>query len=135
MTLKSCIVILSESPYHTINFMYINTTLLISCSLTSILNSFRHDKYLTRQNNTRFLSYDVFIVILSAPIFVFALNGNQINSLKTKRRPLYLKTQSVPRSKPFRLGYKNLSVCVVWGRSHCLFSDKYKTHKYSVGRA
>jgi hypothetical protein len=54
--------------------------------------------------------------------------------LKTKRRLLYLKTQSVPRSKHFssRL-YK--PVYAVSGTSSCLFSDKYKAHKYSVDTA
>ena len=80
--------------------MYINT-MLLSYRLTSILNVFRHDKYLARQNNALFLSYDVFIAILFAPIFVSALNGHQINPLKTKRGLLYLKTQFVPRSKHF----------------------------------
>ena len=55
--------------------------------------------------------------------------------LKTKRRLLCLKTQFVPRSKHFHLGYKNQSVYAVSGTSRSLFSDKYKIHKYSVGRA
>ena len=48
---------------------------------------------------------------------------------------LYLKTQAVPRCKHFHLGYRNQSVYAVSGTSRCLFSGKYKTHKYSVGRA
>jgi hypothetical protein len=55
-----------------------------------------------------------------------------LNSLKTKRRLLYLKTQSVPRSKHF---YKNQSFYGVRGTSRCWSSDKYKTHNYSAGRA
>jgi len=35
----------------------------------------------------------------------------------------------------FHLGFKNQSVYDVSGTSRCFFSDKYKTHKYSVGRA
>jgi hypothetical protein len=54
-----------------------------------------------------------------------------INYLNTKRRLLYLNSQSVPRSKHFRLGYISL-----WcDTSRWLFSNKYKTHKYSLGRA
>jgi len=34
----------------------------------------------------------------------------------------------------FNLGYINQSVYAVWGTSCCLFRDKHKTHKYSVGR-
>jgi hypothetical protein len=34
----------------------------------------------------------------------------------------------------FHLGYKNQSVHAVSGTSRCLFSDKYKTHTYSVSR-
>jgi len=35
----------------------------------------------------------------------------------------------------FHLGYKNQSVYAVSGTSRCLFSDKYRTNKYNVGRA
>jgi len=58
-----------------------------------------------------------------------------VNSLKTKRVPLYLKTHPYRAVNTFHLGYKNQSVYVVSGTSRCLFTDKYKTHKYSVGRA
>ena len=58
------------------------------------------------------------------------LLDNYINPLKTKRRPLYLKTQSYRAVNTFHLCYKNQSVYAVSGTSRCLFSDKYKTHKY-----
>jgi hypothetical protein len=35
----------------------------------------------------------------------------------------------------FHIGYKNQSICAVSGIRHCLFSDKYKTHKYSASIA
>jgi len=53
-----------------------------------------------------------------------------IDPLKTKRRPLYLKTQSVRAVNTFHLDYKNQSVYTVSCTSRCLFLDKYKTHKY-----
>ena len=59
---------------------------------------------------------------------------SHINPLNTKRRLLYLKTQFVPRSKHFS-SRLNQSAYAVSGTSRCLFPDKYKIHKYSVGRA
>jgi len=59
---------------------------------------------------------------------------NCINHLKTKRRLFYLKKQPYRAVNIFHLGYKNRPVYDVSGTSRCLFSDKYKTHKQSVGR-
>ena len=55
-----------------------------------------------------------------------------INPLKTKRRLPYLKALPYRAVNTFHLGYKNQSVYAVSGTSRCLFSDKYKTNKYSV---
>ena len=55
-------------------------------------------------------------------------------SLKTKLRLLW-RPSSYRAVNTFYLGYKNQSVYAVSGTSRCLFSDKYKTHKNSVGRA
>jgi hypothetical protein len=48
---------------------------------------------------------------------------------------LYLKTQSYRAVNTCHLGYKNKSVYAVSDKSRCLFSEKYETHKYIVGRA
>ena len=49
---------------------------------------------------------------------------------------LWVKPESPYRAvNTFHMGYKNQSVYAVSGTSRFLFSEKYKTHKYSVGRA
>jgi hypothetical protein len=59
----------------------------------------------------------------------------KFNPLSTKRKPLYLSPSSYCAVHTFQLCYKNQSVYAVGGTSRCLFPDKYKTHKYRVGRA
>jgi hypothetical protein len=56
----------------------------------------------------------------------------RVTPLKTKRRPLYLKTQSVPRCKHFTSVIKTNQFALYKTKVAYLFWDKYKTHKYSV---
>ena len=53
-----------------------------------------------------------------------------INILCGQNTELYIKASSYRAVNTLRLGYKNQSVYAVSGTSRCLFSDKYKTHKY-----
>ena len=57
-----------------------------------------------------------------------------INHIKTNGRLIYLKAQPVPHNKHFASRYRNQTVYGVSGTSRYLFPDKYKTHKYRVGR-
>jgi len=59
------------------------------------------------------------------------IHTKHINTLCGQNVELYLKIQSVPRSK-LNFGYKNQSVNAVQGNNRCLFSDLHKTHKYTV---
>jgi hypothetical protein len=45
--------------------------------------------------------YNVFVGKLKTTLYKYSLTLFLFNPLKTKRRPLYLKTQSVPRCKHF----------------------------------
>jgi len=58
----------------------------------------------------------------------------EINPLNTKRRLLYSKPSPYRPVNAFNFCYKNPSVYAVTDTSRRLFSDKYKTQKYSVGR-
>jgi hypothetical protein len=64
-----------------------------------------------------------------------SVTSAEFKPLKTNGKLLYLKTSSYRAVNTFHLGYKNQSIYAVSGTSRCLFSDKYKTHKYSVVRA
>ena len=87
--------------------------------------------------NVTALEDDTFASVMCLMISVskYFRNISSIKPLKTKRRLLYLRSSSYRAVNTFHLGYKNHSVYDISGTSRCLFSDKYKTHKYSVGRA
>ena len=53
-----------------------------------------------------------------------------VHPVKTKAICVILGLSPYPAVNTFHLGYKNQSVYAVSGTSRCLFSDKYKTHKY-----
>jgi len=48
-----------------------------------------------------------------------AVYSEKLTSLKTKRNPLYISNQSVPRCKHHR--YKNQSVNAVYTKGRCLY--------------
>jgi len=55
------------------------------------------------------------------------IHTKHINTMCGQKAELYIKTQSVLRSKHTRLGYKNQPVNAVYGNNRCLFSDTHKT--------
>ena len=69
------------------------------------------------------------------------LPDNKIPNYMSKRAPCTVATEVKVKVKCTlvqalkHLGYKNQSVYAISGTSRCLLSDKYKTLKYSVGRA
>ena len=91
-------------------------------------------RFLHFLNNVKFIIIGFLLEYCKRLLKLWNSGETYINPLKTKRRLLYLKTQFVPRSKHFSSWLQNQSVYAVSGKSRCLFSDKYKTHKYSVGR-
>jgi hypothetical protein len=67
---------------------------------------------------------------------------DNVRFLNTGDEPIKDETQTALFKRPspyravntFHLGYKNQSAYGVSDTNRCLFLDKYKTHKYSVGR-
>ena len=72
-------------------------------------------------------------------LYLDAWHSERLNTLLTHYRrsaDCFISRTSPYRAvNTFHLGYKNQSAYTVSGTSRCLFSDKYKTHKHSVGRA
>jgi len=63
-----------------------------------------------------------------------SINAHHFNPLQTKRRPLYLKTQSVPRCKHSISVIKGNQL-MLYGTEVAVCSQINTKHKYSVGRA
>jgi hypothetical protein len=60
----------------------------------------------------------------------------KMEQIVPKRRHIKFRRRGITQNKTqtFHLSYKNQSVYAVSGTSRWLFSDKYQTHKFSVGR-
>jgi hypothetical protein len=67
--------------------------------------------------------------------YIVELIGSAVPFTDEAQTALFIRPSPYRAVNTFHLGYKNQSVYAVSGTSHCLFSDKYKTHKHSVGRA
>jgi hypothetical protein len=64
------------------------------------------------------------------------IRANHVLTLYRRSADHFVQRPSSYRAvNTFHLGYKNQSVYAVSGTSHSFYSDKYKTHKYNVGRA
>ena len=68
-------------------------------------------------------------------LYKFHSHKHKRNPLNTQLRPLYLRPSPYSFLNTLHLCYKNQSIYAVSGTSRCLFWDKYKTHKHSVGIA
>ena len=56
----------------------------------------------------------------------------QVNPFNTKCKLFYLMTSSCCAPNTFHRGYKKQSVYAIKGKSHCLFWNKYKIHKFTL---